>query len=302
MLYVFKHLWRRSLIQLMFTFFWEATFGGCNGYCEGKDRSTEVVLLWHNKTSYREDVVCNGGSTSVSQTSDRTVFNQKWQHNDWCFIGVTTTLSVFLGLKSFSSILRTQLQWLCVGLWAQQYCAWTLKSVNSKNPCFKTKPPNDLADRPDKAWIQTFYKSASWCCYFGILLIRLLQLNHIKICLFWDHVAVISQINSADVTCYMQWIFIDFETQIMKLPLTGDRWRGEYSTINTNDPAVKLAVVQTVVLCASTSCVHSVCFPLTEPGLCMNTAHTERTAGRPWGDIFWIWQNVYWIRIADYTF
>ncbi len=32
----------------------------------------------------------------------------------------------------------------------------------------------------------------------------------------------------------------------MKLPLTGDRWRGD-------DPAVKLAVVQTVVLCTSTS-------------------------------------------------
>ncbi len=53
-------------------------------------------------------------------------------------------------------------------------------------------------DRPDKASIQTFYKS-SWYSYFGILLIRLLKLNHSEICLFWDHTAVVSQINSADV-------------------------------------------------------------------------------------------------------
>ncbi len=56
-----------------------------------------------------------------------------------------------------------------------------------------------LVDRSDKAWIQTFYKSASWCSYFGVLLMRLLQLNHSKICLFWVHTAVVSQINSADV-------------------------------------------------------------------------------------------------------
>ncbi len=59
--------------------------------------------------------------------------------------------------------------------------------------------------------------------------------------------------------------------------------------INTNGPAVKLAVV----LCMSTSCVvRSVGFLFTEPGLCMNTglffsAHTKRTAR---------------CRIADYIF
>ena len=52
---------------------------------------------------------------------------------------------------------------------------------------------------------------------------------------------------------------------------------------------------------------HFFCFPLTELVLCMNTgsffnAHTEWTASRLWGDICWIWQKVYWIRIADFTF
>ncbi len=56
---------------------------------------------------------------------------------------------------------------------------------------------------------------------------------------------------------------------------------------------------------------HSVCFPFTEPGLCMNTglfssAHTERKVSGPWGDILWIWQKMYaqmyWVRISDYTF
>ncbi len=37
-----------------------------------------------------------------------------------------------------------------------------------------------------------FLQSASWCSYFGILLISLWQLNHSKICLFWDHTDVVS--------------------------------------------------------------------------------------------------------------
>ncbi len=42
-----------------------------------------------------------------------------------------------------------------------------------------------------QTWQSTysFYKSASWCSYFSTLLIRLLQLNHNKISLFWDHTA-----------------------------------------------------------------------------------------------------------------
>ena len=49
------------------------------------------------------------------------------------------------------------------------------------------------------------------------------------------------------------------------------------------------------------------CFPFTGPGLYTITrfflsAHTERTARRRWQAIHWIWQNVYWIRIAYCTF
>lgn len=32
------------------------------------------------------------------------------------------------------------------------------------------------------------------------------------------------------------------------------------------------------------------------------SVHTEWTASGPWGDIHWIWQNMYWIRITDCTF
>ncbi len=32
------------------------------------------------------------------------------------------------------------------------------------------------------------------------------------------------------------------------------------------------------------------------------SAHTELTASRLWGDIWWIWQKVYWIRSVDCTF
>ncbi len=32
------------------------------------------------------------------------------------------------------------------------------------------------------------------------------------------------------------------------------------------------------------------------------SAHTRRIASGPWGDILWIWQKVYWLRIIDYTF
>ncbi len=52
---------------------------------------------------------------------------------------------------------------------------------------------------------------------------------------------------------------------------------------------------------------HSVCFLFTEPGLCMNTglflnAHTEWKASGPWGEILWIWQKMFWIRIVGCTF
>ncbi len=68
-----------------------------------------------------------------------------------------------------------------------------------------------LADRPGKAWVQTFFMLTPWCSYFGILVIRLLQLNHSKICLCWDHTSVVNQINSADAWLpRLQWIFIDF--------------------------------------------------------------------------------------------
>ncbi len=35
---------------------------------------------------------------------------------------------------------------------------------------------------------------------------------------------------------------------------------------------------------------------------CFFSAHTEQKASRPWGDILWIWQKVYWIRFIDYAF
>ncbi len=35
---------------------------------------------------------------------------------------------------------------------------------------------------------------------------------------------------------------------------------------------------------------------------CFFSAHTERKASGPWGDILWIWQKVFWIIIEDYTF
>ncbi len=97
----------------------------------------------------------------------------------------------------------------------------------------------------------------------------------------------------------------------MKLPLTGQMER-QIFTINTNDPVFKLARVThsiSVDLCTSMSCdkasvfddlgmrmygwlslSHSVCFPFTGPGLCMNielyfSSHKERTARGPWRDI-----------------
>ncbi len=56
-------------------------------------------------------------------------------------------------------------------------------------------------------------------------------------------------------------------------------------TINTNYPAVKLTVVQTVVLWARVLWLG-----------------TEQTASGSWGDIRWIWQKVSWIRIAVHNF
>ena len=57
---------------------------------------------------------------------------------------------------------------------------------------------------------------------------------------------------------------------------------------------------------------HSVCFQFTEPKLRRSTSifffsatqtHTHKqTASRPWGDLHWIWQKVYWIRITYSTF
>lgn len=41
-----------------------------------------------------------------------------------------------------------------------------------------------LADRPAKGWIHVFYNSASWCCYFGFLLIWLSQSDHREISSF----------------------------------------------------------------------------------------------------------------------
>ncbi len=32
------------------------------------------------------------------------------------------------------------------------------------------------------------------------------------------------------------------------------------------------------------------------------SAHTEQKVSGPWGDILWIWQKVYCIRVVDYTF
>ena len=47
---------------------------------------------------------------------------------------------------------------------------------------------------------------------------------------------------------------------------------------------------------------HYVCFPFTEPGLCMDTWMWTRTARGPWGAIRWSSQEVYMIRITDCTF
>ncbi len=123
-----------------------------------------------------------------------------------------------------------------------------------------------LADRPDRAWIRTFYKSASWCSYFGILLIRLLQLNHSKICLFWDHTTVVNQVNSAVI-----W------------------WPGnENGLVARSEPLCLFLIYRARAVY--------------EYQTFFQRAHTERTASRPQGDICWIWQKVYWIRIADFTF
>ncbi len=67
-----------------------------------------------------------------------------------------------------------------------------------------------------------FYKSTSWCSYFSVILIRLLQ--------FWDYTAIVKQINSAHVwldryTEYLFYIYINFDTPIIKLPLTGPNSR-----------------------------------------------------------------------------
>ncbi len=94
--------------------------------------------------------------------------------------------------------------------------------------------------------------------------------NNSNIYSFWDHNAVVNQINSADV-----WLARDSEYLLI---LTHQLWthrrqmESRIFTINTNDPAVKFTVLWTVVLCTSTSCVtcsEPLFFPFTEPGLCM---------------------------------
>ncbi len=53
---------------------------------------------------------------------------------------------------------------------------------------------------------------------------------------------------------------------------------------------------------------HSVCFPFTEPGLCVNTglflfsSHTEWKASERRGYILWISQKVFWIIIVENIF
>ncbi len=49
---------------------------------------------------------------------------------------------------------------------------------------------------------------------------------------------------------------------------------------------------------------HSVCFLFTEPGTpdCFFSVQTERKASGAWGDILWISQKLFWIRIVDHTF
>ena len=60
--------------------------------------------------------------------------------------------------------------------------------------------------------------------------------------------------------------------------------------------------------CLRLSPSHYVCFPFTEPGLCINTqvflnASTEQTGvGGLWGAICWILQKMCGIRIANCTF
>ncbi len=65
-----------------------------------------------------------------------------------------------------------------------------------------------LADRTDKAWIQTFADMlASSCSYFSILLVRLLQLNHGKICLFWDQARLIQKLCDLLDTVNIYWFW-----------------------------------------------------------------------------------------------
>ena len=60
--------------------------------------------------------------------------------------------------------------------------------------------------------------------------------------------------------------------------------------------------------CLGLGLSHCVCFPFKEPELCMSTSlfwvHTlnGQLEARPLGAICWNWQNVYWIRIVDYSF
>ncbi len=80
--------------------------------------------------------------------------------------------------------------------WEYVFVTWLQLSVVLFNPnCIKKTSilkVCGLADRPDKAQVQTFYISALWCSYFNLILICLLQLNHRKIspdysrCVTWN--------------------------------------------------------------------------------------------------------------------
>ncbi len=129
-----------------------------------------------------------------------------------------------------------------------------------------------LADRPDKAWIQTSYKSASPCSKPDSFSWR--------------------------VTCWIQWIFIDFDTPVMNSPLTDGEAnsRGVFLIANKHRHEHELCGSVQATVYFRIYRARAVWTPE------FFSTHTERTASGLWGDIRWIWQKVCWIRIADCTF
>ncbi len=105
---------------------------------------------------------------------------------------------------------------ICTEFWWPYFeCWWSSYNVsvalidpNSIQKTNKKLFAYRLSDRPDKRWIQTFYKSVSWCSYFSIVLISLLPLNDRKMLLFnWLVTRVTGDYITASVKTLMAYRF-----------------------------------------------------------------------------------------------